>query len=174
MKKKIRSAYSPQHRVTLPEQPFDPEAAVSQEFKNDVDINEIVSRAQRGMQPPSWLKRRQEIYSEEIIPAANYQDAFAIVEHAKEMFDTLPLAFRRELDHDPRNLQFATRELFAKHGLLNKVPEDESFVPENSAPGTQPSPQGRGSVPPIEDDGKNAPSEAPGAKNTAPGSKGKK
>lgn len=89
---------------------------VKQEFKDEVNINSIISRMKKGI-PPRFSDATP-FYGDFTNLPASFTDAFNIVARAQEAFDSLPLGFRRELDHDPRNLEGAPRELFEKYGLL--------------------------------------------------------
>lgn len=93
------------------------EFAVKQEFKKDCDINELFARFNKGIHPPAWMSNKTPIYGDFTDLPVSFQEAFAMVEEAQEAFMTLPLEMRKELDHDPRNLDFADRKLFEKYGL---------------------------------------------------------
>lgn len=118
--RKIRSAYSEREPVNNPVS-GDP-SRTKQEFKTVVDINEIVARMRRGIQPPPWMTSATPRYGDFSNMPASFQEAFAIVEQGEAAFASLPLEFRRALDNDPRNLDSAPRELYEQFGLL-KAPE---------------------------------------------------
>lgn len=120
---KFRFAHSGQYRVCNPLSGVP--TRVKQEFKKDVDINEIVTRMKRGIMPPPWMTSATPRYGDFSNMPATFMEAFQITERAAEAFRSLPLEFRRELDHDPRNLDKAPRELFERFGLLKKSGEAE-------------------------------------------------
>ena len=132
MSKKIsfRTAYSGHVSVKHPE-PTEP-SRVKQEFKKEVNINTIVERMRRGIQPPPWMTSATPRYGDFSNMPTNFMDAFAMVERAEEAFMSLPLEFRRELDHDPRNLDKAPRELYERYGLL-KAKDADPAGPEGLA-----------------------------------------
>lgn len=116
MKIKIRSAYSPQLRTQVPE--VESKIVTKQEFKNECNINTIVERMKRGIQPPPWMTQNTPYYGDISNAPKSFQDAFEIVDRAQAAFESLPLEFRRAIDHDPRKLADAPKELFAQFGLL--------------------------------------------------------
>lgn len=117
-KRVVRNAFD---RVSCPH-PVDETlvSRVKQEFKKEVNINSIVNKMKNGISPPSWMTSRTPYYGDFVNAPATYQDAFDIVSRAHEAFTSLPLEFRREIDHDPRNLAHAPRELFERFGLIKK------------------------------------------------------
>lgn len=124
MSEKFKSAYSRGVRVY---HPLSGEPTrVKQEFKKDVDINEIVARMKRGISPPPWLTSNTPRYGDFVDLPASFQEAHEILRRGEAAFKSLPLEFRRELDHDPRNLDKAPRELFERFGLLKKSGSPES------------------------------------------------
>lgn len=124
----IRSAYSGHVAVLNPT--LAPEERekfrVKQEFKKEVNINHIVSRMKAGHHPPSWMTAKTPRYGDFSGMPVSFMDAYQIVERAEEAFASLPLEFRRELDHDPARLFDAPQELFAKHGLLKQTVGSEA------------------------------------------------
>lgn len=128
---KIRSAYSGAVHAYHPE-PTEP-TRVKQEFKKEVNINEIVARMRRGISPPPWMTSSTPRYGDFSNMPASFQEAFAIVEKGREAFMGLPLDMRRELDHDPRNLDTAPRELFERYGLVKKSADAESPTGDSGA-----------------------------------------
>lgn len=131
-KLQIRSAYSG-HRHTFNPVSGEP-TRVKQEFKNEVDINEIIARMQRGIQPPPWMTSSTPYYGDFSDMPASFMEAHAIVEAGEAAFKSLPLEFRRELDHDPRNLDKAPRELYERFGLIK--PKDSPSPAPDRAPGS--------------------------------------
>lgn len=120
------------------------EFAVKQEFKKEVDINTIIANMNRGIQPPPWMTANTPRYGDFTDLPASFSEAYDIIERAETAFMSLPLEMRKELDHDPRNLDHATREMYEKYGLLKKP---ESTVGSTLPPG-DPVARGRGeSVP---------------------------
>ena len=144
MKDKIRSAYSEREPVNNPVsgQP----SRTKQEFVNEVNINEIVSRMKRGISPPPWMTAATPRYGDFSNIPSSFQEAYAIVESAEAAFKSLPLEFRRAIDHDPRNIPNAPRELYEQFGLLQgKNPagaSPESDKTPGGTPQASPAPQG--------------------------------
>lgn len=126
--KKIRSAYSGQLVVNVPLS-GEP-TPTKQEFKKEVNINTIIQRMQKGISPPQWMTSATPRFGDFTDMPCSFQEAYAVIERAEESFKSLPLEFRRALDHNPANLQNAPRELYEKFGLLKK--SDAAEVP--SAP----------------------------------------
>lgn len=124
MKLEIRSAYSDRESVNNPVS-GEP-SRTKQEFKSEVDINEIVARMRRGVQPPPWMTSATPRYGDFTNMPASFQEAYAIVQEGEQAFKSLPLEFRRALDHNPANLDSAPRELYEQYGLLNKDQEAAS------------------------------------------------
>lgn len=109
-----------------------------QEFLKEVNINSIMQKARNGISPPAWMTQKTPFYGE-FNPNKSFTDAFNQVQRATEAFNALPLEFRKELDHDPRNLPNAPRELYEKHGLLKgsaTAPVQGSSRPLNSPEGS--------------------------------------
>lgn len=104
---------------------------VKQEMKNKVNINTIMRRAINGEMPPAWMTSKTPYYGDFTRGPVTIQDAFDVVERAEESFKALPIEFRRALNHDPRNLLSAPKELYERFGLLKK-PEGEEAA--NAAP----------------------------------------
>jgi len=124
--KKFRSAYSGNQRVYNP-QSGEP-TRTKQEFRDEVDINEIVARMRRGISPPAWMTANTPRYGDFTNVPTSFSEAYAVIERAEEAFLSLPLEFRRELDHNPANLDKAPRELFERFGLLKKSPGAEAAI----------------------------------------------
>lgn len=97
--------------------------SVKQEFVKEVNINTIMAKARNGIDPPRWMTSKTPMYGDFSNTPSNFQDAFAQVERATEAFYALPVDFRRELGHDPRNLPKAPRELFERYGLVKSSPQ---------------------------------------------------
>jgi len=90
----------------------------------------------KGISPPSWMTAATPRFGDFTDMPTSFQEAYALIETAEAAFKSLPLEFRRALDHDPANLQHAPKELYAQCGLLKK--------PEGAADA---SPKGNGSSP---------------------------
>lgn len=133
-KKIIRSAYSDRKPVNQPLS--DLPSPTKQEFIKEVNINTIIQRMRNGISPPSWMTSATPRYGDFTNMPATFQEAYALIETAEAAFKSLPLEFRRALDHNPANLDKAPRELFEKYGLIKK--------PEGEAPA---SPKDTGSMP---------------------------
>lgn len=106
--------------------------SVKQEFAHDVNINTIMAKARNGIDPPRWMTSKTPMYGDFSKVPSNFQDAFDQVSRATDAFYALPVEFRRELGHDPRNLPNAPRELFARFGLLKE--KAEALSPDPGAP----------------------------------------
>lgn len=108
---------------------------VKQEPRDQVDINAIWARAKKGILPPPWMTNRKGFYDEHFADRpTNFAEAYETVQKAEALFDQLPLEFRREIDHDPRNIDKAPRELLERFGLLKKAPApQEPTVGEKGA-----------------------------------------
>nr|QJB18917.1 MAG: internal scaffolding protein [Microvirus sp.] len=149
MNDKIRSAYS--HREPV-NNPFSGEPSrTKQEFVQEVNINEIVSRMKRGISPPLWMTSNTPRYGDFSNMPTSFQDAYNIIETADAAFKSLPLEFRRALDHNPRNLDKAPRELYEQFGLLkgknSAGASPESDKTPGGTPQASPAPQGAAKTP---------------------------
>lgn len=114
---------------------------VKQEFSKEVDINYIVHRMKKGISPPSWMTSRTPRFGDFSDMPQSLMESFAIVQNAREAFESLPLEFRRALDHDPRNLDRAPRELYEQFGLIKKPAAEEGA---SGASGRGGKPEGQG------------------------------
>lgn len=123
----IRSPFSKKHRVYQPA-PTEP-TRTKQEFKDDVCINTIIRRMKNGQNPPQWMTSQTPHYGDFADMPASFMEAHQIMEAGAAAFKSLPLEMRRELDHDPRNLDHAPRALFERFGLLKK-PASQSPAPK--------------------------------------------
>lgn len=157
-KRKIRAAYTPRETVYNPVS--GKPSRTKQEFKKEVDINEIVSRMKRGIHPPAWMTSATPRYGDFSDLPASFMEAHAIVETAHAAFMALPLEFRRALDHDPRNLDKAPRELYEQFGLLKKPAASEQPSAASSPVGN-PEGQGDGDLPAKAPPGANKGSKKP-------------
>lgn len=156
--KVIRSAYSERKPVHNPVS-GDP-TPTKQEFKKEVNINTIISRMKKGIMPPSWMTNATPRYGDFTNMPTSFQDAYALIERAEEAFMSLPLEFRRALDHNPANLDKAPKELYEQFGLLKKPASGEQ--PSAASKGTgKPEGQGDSDLPK-----KSLPGSNKGVKNT--------
>lgn len=103
--------------------------SVKQEFASEVNINSIMAKARNGISPPAWMTSKTPMYGDFANQPSTFMEAFAVVDRAKESFYALPVEFRRDLGHDPRNLVNAPRELFEKYGLLRESAKAVSEAP---------------------------------------------
>lgn len=124
----IRSAYSYREPVDMPVS-GEP-SRTKQEFKTEVNINTIISKMRNGISPPAWMTSATPRYGDFTNLPVSFQEAHAIMAQGEAAFASLPLDFRRALDHDPRNLDHAPRELYERFGLLKKPVDPTSAVPE--------------------------------------------
>lgn len=131
----IRSAYS--HRDPVNNPLSGEPSRTKQEFKTEVNINEIISRMRRGINPPQWMTSNTPHYGDFSDMPTSFQEAYAIVESGEAAFRSLPLDFRRALDHNPANLADAPRELYERFGLVKKPVQTESPNGDTDWPGNQ-------------------------------------
>lgn len=141
----IRSAYSYREPVHVPLS-GEP-SRTKQEFKKEVNINTIIERMQKGIQPPAWMTSNTPHYGDFTELPSSFQEAYELVEKAEAAFAGLPVGFRRAIDHDPRNLDKAPRELYEEYGLLKPKNSEEATPPKSPSDGTSPAPKGPGSTP---------------------------
>lgn len=97
---RFRSAYSPRIRVSLvcPEQPY---GRTKQSFKDECDINTILSKFQRtGLL--EFVNERQPQYGD--VSSIDFTEAMNIVVQANEMFADLPAIWRKRFNNDPVEL----------------------------------------------------------------------
>lgn len=114
----IRSAFSPRKPVN---NPLSGEPSrTKQEFKQEVNINEIISRMKKGISAPAWMTSATPRFGDFTNMPTSFQEAYSLIETAEAAFMSLPLEFRRALDHNPANLDKAPKELYAQFGLLKK------------------------------------------------------
>lgn len=99
---------------------------VKTEFANEVNINSIMRKMQKGIVPPAWMTQKTPQYLDMTKTPSTLMEAFEVVRQANEAFLSLPVGLRRELDHDPRNLQQADRALFEKHGIIKPKAQERS------------------------------------------------
>lgn len=133
MKRVVRSAASKAVKVLVPVV-AEGKTRVKQEFKKEVNINTIIAKMKRGIVPP-WVTMGEQKFADLSRIPSNFMDAFNQVEAARAAFEQMPLEFRRALDHDPRNLPNAPRELFEKYGLLREKPEASGVASGAPDPG---------------------------------------
>jgi len=140
--KVFRNAYSPRKRVqTL----ITGESRVKQSFKDECDINRIMSRYQNtGVM--EFLNKREARYAD--VSALDYQEACNLVAGANSMFHGLPSALRARFDNEPAQLLAfldnpANLQEAIALGLVNPPPVGSPVEPsaEPAAP-QQPAPEG--------------------------------
>lgn len=111
-----------------------------QEFRDEVNINSIMRKAKNGY-PPTWLTSKTPRYGDFSSLPKDFAEAYSFMENATEAFYALPVEFRKELGHDPRNLPTAPKELFERFGLTTRA---EAPGSGSAAPGAQTHPEGSG------------------------------
>lgn len=111
-----------------------PRTRTKQEFAKEVNINYIRTRMAKGIVPPGFNPSTAMVFRD-MTSDLSFMDAFDVVQKGKEAFETLPLGLRRELDHDPRNLGQATREMFERYGLVKSKPPVEASASGSAAAG---------------------------------------
>lgn len=154
-KPKIDNAFS-RHRVIQPRLPDEEKPRKTKtEFAKQVNINTIMARL-KSQNLPEWSQAHSDLFQDLTQLPETFTDAFNIVADARSAFETLPLALRREIDHDPRNLLYVDRAMLEKHGLLKPGGPGGSLEPSGSSG----NPEGQGD--------RDLPGKAPtGAKNKA-------
>lgn len=131
----IHSAYSEKPPVN---NPLSGEPSrTKQEFVDEVNINKIVANARRGIQPPAWMTSATPRYGDFTDMPTSFQEAYALIETAEAAFASLPLEFRRAIDHNPLNLDKAPKELYEQFGLLKKPASAEGPTAPSEGSGTQ-------------------------------------
>lgn len=131
MKKfEIRSAYSSREPVNNPLSGAP--TRTKQEFVKEVNINEIMARMRKGIQPPPWMTSATPRYGDFTNLPVSFQEAHAIMEAGEAAFHSLPLEIRRHIDHDPRKLDQIPKELYEKYKLL-KPRDSPSADPKGHA-----------------------------------------
>lgn len=97
-----------------------------QSFKNDADINVIVERFNKtGILPT--IERKS--YFADVTEIPTLEQAFDIVDKAREQFGKLPAEVRRKMGDNPANLENFINdednaEFLKKHGvLIEKTPD---------------------------------------------------
>lgn len=101
-------------------QQFTQPSLTKQEFKDESDINKIVERAKRGIEPR--LNPIQAQYGD-VSNLPSFEEAFEIVQNAQEAFMDLPARLRKLIDNDPRRLPELTLEDYKAHGLTKDIPQ---------------------------------------------------
>ena len=130
----FRHNYGPHVRIQLncPEQPF---GRTKQSFKDECDINTILSRFQRtGLL--EFVNERHAQYGD--VSSIDFQDSLNTVIEAQAMFDDLPAAWRKRFNNDPAQLldfvqDPGNREEAIKLGICK--------APPPSPTGGEPSPE---------------------------------
>lgn len=121
------SAYSPKLRVSITF-PSDSEFT-KQEFKDECDINVLMSRYQSTGEIPNLNERAPQYLD---VTGQDYTEHMNIIAGAQTLFNELPSSIRNQFDNDPALfLDFtsndANREKMQEMGLLKPV--DEWVVP---------------------------------------------
>lgn len=157
----IRSAFSSRDPVHVPLSGLP--SRTKQEFRDEVNINEIIARMHRGISPPAWMTSATPRYGDFTNLPVSFQEAHSIMEAGNAAFMGLPLEMRRAADHDPRNIDQIPREMFEKFGLLKpKEPvEARSGTPDETSADSSASPSGRASLSSNEPTGSKKPVKKP-------------
>lgn len=143
---------------------------VKQEFKKECDINTLRRRMEAGIDPPRWMTSKTPRYEDVSAMPVSFAEAFKVMERGKAAFESLPLEMRRELDHNPRNLDRAPRELFEKYGLVRKPKQG---APESGSAASD-APAGQGASGGVQSPGKGAPAPKKGGSTPPVSSEGEK
>jgi len=112
------SAYTKKNRVRIS---FTGPGRTKQSFKNECDINTIMSRYQKTGILPDMLNTANAQYLD--VTGYDYQEAMQIVAGAQSMFNELPSAIRSRFKNDPAEfVEFTSnpenRQEMAQMGLL--------------------------------------------------------
>lgn len=94
-----------------------------QEFKHDADIHRILAKYTRTG-TLNWVNNVNPEFIE--TDPIEFQDAMNLIVNARNEFDKLPAAVRREFDYDPQEFlkeagQESSREKFERLGLIEVV-----------------------------------------------------
>lgn len=122
------------------------ESRTKQAFKDECDINNIVSKAMKAgelqgmINPPRYA---------DVADAPRYHEALTLVVEAQAQFDALPSAVRKRFANDPANfLEFAndpsSAEEMIKLGLASPRPLPASPASPSSPGQGDPSPSAKG------------------------------
>lgn len=106
---------------------------VKQEFRDESNINNIFAKIKHTGQPPAWVNEKTPHYGDFSNLPTSLTQAYEIVSQAEAAFNSLPVEFRRAIDHDPANLDKAPRELYEQFGLLKAPLNERSGTPDASA-----------------------------------------
>lgn len=98
-KRKIRFEYDGNHKsVGIV---FNDKSLTQQQFKDDVNINNIIDKFARGVVP--WTNTKRPQYGD-FSEVTSYQDALNLVIDTNEKFDSLPAKIRSRFGNDPQQL----------------------------------------------------------------------
>ena len=138
-----RRRVSHQEPTNLPEK-----ARTQQQFMDECDINKIIKKAQKGIQP-LFLQRGVPQYGD-FSNVPNLQQAYELVENAHDAFLNLPSGLRSELNNDPANINRITAEQIARYKLSK-----EDHLPQHpNQPSTTPPKAGQAAPSGTEPDAK--------------------
>jgi len=121
----FRSSYSPSRKVFA--EVGDPDAGAVQSFKDECDINKIMSKYQKTG-ALDWVNKHGAQYGD--VTAMDFMDAMDTVVKGREMFDALPSSIRDRFRNDPAEfLDFMHDEKnlpeMRELGLAKAPPEPE-------------------------------------------------
>lgn len=105
-------------------------ARAQQQFIDECDINKIIKKAQKGIQP-LFLQRGVPQYGD-FSNVPNLQQAYELVENAHHAFLNLPSGLRSELNNDPANINLITAEQITRYKLAK---EDHQAQHPSQLPG---------------------------------------
>lgn len=148
---KHRHAFSPRIAIIAPS--TSGKSRTKQEFKDELDINNILKKYNKTGQLPDMI-RKDPKYGDFSSPL-DYQESMNLVLHAHEQFQNLPARARERFNNDPEKfLVFATDPANAKEmvrlGLAVKRPSDGqpgASAPESNTPSPQVPEAGSGGTP---------------------------
>lgn len=131
-----------------------PAFRTKQEPKAACDINNVVANAKRGI-APSWINRRQPIYTDVSEVPRDLAAAYAEVQAAEEAFMALPSQVRSAIDNDPRRLpdwlsDKANLSLAVQHGLVEAPEAEPEEEPAKDLPPKKS--QAKPTAPPVDEE----------------------
>lgn len=126
------------HRMRTPhrESEVPEKLRTQQQFKDELDVNNIVAKSNRGI-APSFTNRAVARYMD-TSNTPDIAEAFNIIQEAQEAFLQLPAALRLELDNDPVNITQLTQDQARRFKLLKEPPTPSQPSPTPPGAGQAP------------------------------------
>lgn len=112
------------------------ETTTQQHMANEVNINQIIKRAQKTGQLPVFQNMKPS-YAD-VSQITSYQDAVLMIQRAQDDFMALPGSVRARFDHDPGKLlaflsDEKNREEAVKLGLVPEEQKPQQKEPEKGS-----------------------------------------